>query len=743
MTSRNQTAARQNYFAQPNGSTATSNAAVRIEEVRLLYYQANNGFAATLIVAAVLCIPLYSALSTLNLSIWLALIFFVTFFRYLLVRHFFAATPTDQAAKHWEKRFITGAAMSGIAWGYLGVLAVAQTNTTYEAVVGFALGGMASGAASSLSSRRTAFTVFLVPMLLPFAAALIYQGGTIQMSMGVLVLVFSGLLFAMSQRIHKTISQSLTLRFDNDALLAEYAQAKEGAENLNLELITEIDERKAVQALLVKAKQDADMASRSKSSFLANMSHEIRTPLTAIIGFTESIMDGHHTKEELTSDAGIILRNSRLLLEIINDILDLSKIEADKIEIEHIPFSPVQAVNDIDKIMGLNAREKGLEFKIDYMFPIPETIIGDPTRFKQILLNLAGNAIKFTEKGSVTLEVKCEQEALKVTVVDSGIGMSEKQLSNLFSPFVQADSSTTRRFGGSGLGLFISRKLAQMLGGTVSVTSTLGVGSRFEMCVATGASEGVKFITGKDQMNNPAQASQENLAIPSLRGHILLAEDGLDNQRLISAYIERTGATVTVVDDGEKAVERAMSEDYDLVLMDMQMPKMGGLDATSLLRQASYTKPIVAFTANVMKQDVEEYKAAGCNGYLSKPIDRTKFYEILAQYLTPAAMETKPEGKQAPKSFFDTPEFKALAAKFIAGLPEMNDKIRAAMAANDMPNVRNLAHMMKGTGASFGFPRLSEIAAKLERAVKQELYDEVPAGVAELEAMIAEVVKAG
>ncbi|MGZ5818290.1 MAG: ATP-binding protein, partial [Burkholderiaceae bacterium] len=360
----------------------------------------------------------------------------------------------------------------------------------------------------------------------------------------------------------------------------------------------------------------------------------------------------------------------------------------------------------------------------------------DPTRLKQILLNLSSNAIKFTEQGSVQLALRCEGEQLKIAVIDSGIGISDQQIGKLFSPFIQADNTTTRRFGGSGLGLYISRRLAQMLGGDIAVTSTLGAGSRFEVSVATGPLDGVKCITALDQFDQTPPIGNEVFKIPALQGHILLAEDGPDNQRLVSALIAKTGATVTIVDDGKKAVEHAMVGDYAMILMDMQMPAMGGLEAIRMLRQVGFMRPIIAFTANVMKEEIDEYHVAGCNGYLSKPIDRSKFYQTLSEYLLQASETAQTHGAEA---FFESAEFKELVMQFVAGLPEHAEQMKKAAAIHDLETVRGIAHTLKGAAASFGYPDMTDSAARLERAIKMGQAELIENGLVELNEMISAI----
>ncbi len=422
---------------------------------------------------------------------------------------------------------------------------------------------------------------------------------------------------------------------------------------------------------LHNAREAAEAANRTKSEFLANMSHEIRTPMTAILGFADVLLE-NLSKPENVEAAKTIRRNGQYLLEIINDILDLSKIEAGKLTVETIGFSPKQVINDVVELMRVRAEGKKLPLVAEYATPIPETIQSDPTRLRQILINLIGNAIKFTEKGCVRLVVRLINDEpsmpmLCFEVIDTGIGMTEEQIAKLFRPFTQADTSTTRKFGGTGLGLTISKRLAEMLGGTISVRSTPGAGSTFTVLLPTGSLEGVQMVDGSpDEKEKPTDESSaarrasdttgSSTAQKQLNCRVLLAEDGPDNQRLISFVLRKAGAEVTVVENGQLALEAALAaqsegKPFDVVLMDMQMPVLDGYHATKKLREADYQRPVIALTAHAMADARQECLAAGCDDYLSKPIDRKRLIEVVAHY---AAHDAAPE--QAESSAAETTE---------------------------------------------------------------------------------------
>ncbi len=409
---------------------------------------------------------------------------------------------------------------------------------------------------------------------------------------------------------------------------------------------------------LKAAQSAAEAASLTKSEFLANMSHEIRTPMTAILGYADLLAE--YLKEEQAAAhvceyIDTIKRNGDHLLSIINDILDISKIEAEKLTIEQIAVSPTNTVRDVFALMRVKAQAKGLRLESVATTPIPDSIQTDPTRLRQVLVNLVGNAIKFTEVGGIKIVVRMhetESNLLCFDIKDTGIGMPEEHLGKLFQAFEQADSSTTRRFGGTGLGLRISKRLANMLGGDISVRSKLGEGSEFSVTIATGdlsnvamhspASFSRVLALGEERfIATKKPATKPQLQLAGLR--ILLAEDGPDNQRLIMFHLRKAGAEVTLAENGRLAVE-AMTVDgdianplldplpYDLVLMDMQMPVMDGYEATQLLKRKGCRAPILALTAHAMSGDLDKCIIAGCSVRLTKPIDRVALLEACEQW---------------------------------------------------------------------------------------------------------------
>ncbi len=496
---------------------------------------------------------------------------------------------------------------------------------------------------------------------------------------------------------------------------AELARTREELATLQERLEPLVAERTLA---LRQARDEAVATSQAKSSFLANMSHEIRTPLTSIIGFGELLLDPQVSAADKTDAVKTVIRNGRHLLDVINDILDLSKIETRQLEVERIEVRLPELLSEIDALVAGRATDKSLCFTIGHRLPLPPALLTDPVRLKQILLNFCGNAVKFSPAGEVRLEVGHDAASarLRFDVIDHGIGMSEAQVERLFQPFVQADVSTTRQFGGTGLGLYICRQLADLLGGEIEVASRPGEGSRFSFVVPVGmACRPLEMLTDERDFETFHRADFEitEIEVPALAGRVLLAEDGVDNQRLLAAYLRQAGLDVDIAANGLAAVEKARSGNHALVLMDIQMPLLDGVEATRRLRAAGCHTPIVALTANVMQADVARYRACGCDEVIGKPIDRARFYAVLQRFVATAVPPALDDGDSEYAR-----ELALLTAEFRAGLPKTLDAIGRAAQSADWQGLTALIHTLKGTAGSYGYGQITTMAAEVEQHLR-------------------------
>lgn len=394
-----------------------------------------------------------------------------------------------------------------------------------------------------------------------------------------------------------------------------------------------ISTQKEMQHDLEEAKRSSDRANQAKSAFLANMSHEIRTPLGAIMGFVELLKDSSLPRDTSANYIEILDRNSHHLMRIIDDVLDLAKVEAGKIILEKIEFSLVEFLNDFSSFMKMKARENGIDFDFKADGLLPDILLSDPTRIRQILTNMVGNAIKFTEKGEVNLVVAYHHDRLIFRVHDTGRGISQEQRKNLFVAFTQADSSTTRKYGGSGLGLFLTKKLSNAMGGDFLLTeSEIGKGSTFETNISVGLLSKTKFLTAEEFQ--PIDKLKLQIHSPHARLidlEILLVEDSIDNQLLFRHILKSTGAKLKIASDGIEGFEEAGLHHYDVILMDIQMPRMDGYQAVAKLRANGFSGPIVALTAHAMIEERIRALNSGFSHFLTKPVDREGLINLLGQ----------------------------------------------------------------------------------------------------------------
>jgi signal transduction histidine kinase/CheY-like chemotaxis protein len=569
------------------------------------------------------------------LSVWLGVMLLL--FLYRFSAHYFKLYSDDSkisidkfVIRRW---YLISVFLTGAGWGVTSTL-MFPFNELHQIVLAFILVGVsASGVA--YSSVAWVYYGFVGCVLLPLMIRLFSVGGEVYYALSAMTGFFLGVMVMAVYRMYQSSVAELELSYKNEVLIEDIMSASVNLEQLNTSLKDEILHGKEIQSELNQAKEKAEQMSQAKGEFLANMSHEIRTPMNGVIGTLQLLEDTELNKEQ-KEFVDTACKSADALLAILNDILDLSKIEAGKLSFENIAFNFKEVANDIVVLHSLKAEQQGVSLVLQADDLLPENLLGDPTRLRQVIVNLVSNALKFTKQGEVKVSIdvvnkNSDNVDLKVTVSDTGIGIPQSAQETLFNAFTQADGSTTRKYGGTGLGLAIVSQLVDLMGGSLGVDSIEGEGSAFWFTA------NFKCTDKKTEAGKSTSTDHEDLLFDA---KVLLVEDNPINQMVAQKMLEKVGLKPIVANNGLEALAKLKEQSFDLVLMDCQMPEMDGFDATREIRQVEIMAlnkqplPIVAMTANVMSGDRERCLEVGMDDYIGKPVRRDELASILKKWLT-------------------------------------------------------------------------------------------------------------
>jgi signal transduction histidine kinase/CheY-like chemotaxis protein len=681
---------------------------------------------------------------------WVLLIGVLTLPVFMMVLRFRHVSPPLAQMRDWALLFTLGYGLSGLGWGLGGVLLFPSYSLAHQLFLVFIIGGHSAGGMTALSSVPSVLGTFLCAMLAPVIVRLCWLGDPVMTAMGIMLLIFGAAMFVIGRHLHAVLDENLRLRFENSDL----------AQNLSL------------------AKDRAEAASQAKSQFLANMSHELRTPMNGVLGMIEVLSQTVMTdrQRQLVHTAQ---RSGQNLLVIIEDLLDLSRIEAGKLELDALEFALRDFLDETLALFTESAARKGLMLTCTVYDDVPLVLRGDPVRLRQILVNLVGNAVKFTEQGEIVIAVKSQKSKVKsqntdpqscdlrpatcdlfFSVRDTGVGIPEEARTRIFEAFSQADGSTTRRYGGTGLGLHIAKQLAQLMGGDIGVESVVGQGSTFWFTVQLVAVETQRQATVLSVPITRAYATSclteeitdTNTALWPV--NVLLAEDHPVNQQVARSMLEMLGCRVDVVNDGSRVLEAIARDSYDVIFLDCHMPKLDGFATAQAIRAWETGKkvtgetqqdgqtaapvdarspsspvrahlPLIALTASAMPGDRERCLAAGMDDYVTKPFTRQQLSTLLQKWLPEKAISTRHTLERILdaaaldhiRELEHGSNANVLAAvihSYLEHTPQLLETLQTAVAQHDAKALRYAAHTLKSSSANLGAFALSALCKDLE-----------------------------